>query len=72
MSCVSCTKDQAETAAIATQPAAKARVSLALYLLPATKPLDVRPLFARSIRALDSSPPVGGTFHQALLRLWLI
>lgn len=71
-SCVSCVREKTDLAVVATQPVAKLRVGIALYLLPKIKPADVRPLFAQSIRGLDPSPPPGGSAHQALLRLWLI
>jgi hypothetical protein len=71
-SCISCVRAKTDPAVIAIQPAAKLRISIALYLLPESKPADVRPFFARYIRGLDPSPPSDGSAHQALLRLWLI
>jgi hypothetical protein len=71
-SCVSCVRAKTDLAVIATQPVVKPRISIALYLLPESKPADLRPFFARYIRGLDPSPPSDGSAHQALLRLWLI
>jgi hypothetical protein len=70
--CVSCVRQKTNFAVVTMQVAAKPRVSVALYLLPESKPADVRSLLAQSIRGLNPSPPSGGPPHQALLRLWLI
>ncbi len=72
VSCVSCVPEKAHLTLVPLQETAKPRVDVALYLLPVSQSIDVRPFFARSIRGLDPSPPSGGSAHQALLRLWLI
>ena len=71
-SCVACVREKADLAVVTGSPAAKPRVNMPLYLLPESKPADGNPLFVRTIRGLDSSPPFGGGSSQALLRLWLI
>ncbi len=71
-SCVACVQEKTNLAVVTMQMAAKPRVSLALYFLPESKSAEGRPFFSRSIPGLDPSPPSGGSFRQALLRLWLI
>jgi len=71
-SCVSCVPEKINLAVVASQPVAKQQIRVALYLLPANKPVNVSSFLARSIRGLDPSPPSDGSAHQALLRLWLI
>jgi hypothetical protein len=71
-SCFSCAREKANPGVLTTQVTVKPRINFALYHLPQNKPTDVRPLFAQYVRGLDTSPPSGGSAHQALLRLWLI
>jgi hypothetical protein len=70
--CVCGLREKADFALAAAPLAAKPRVSVPLYLLPESKPADVRPLLVRAFRGQDPPPPFGGHSPQALFRLWLI